>query len=69
MAATSRTGRLDRKFWQLLWNKVCWVLIELRFAKMVYEKETQSVMQRLWDETMTEFRFAEVSQILEDLQV
>jgi len=42
-------------------------LIEPRFAKMVYDENSKSVIQRLWDETMKEFEFANALQILESL--
>ena len=34
------------------------LLILLRYPRLIYAKEGQAVMERLWNETMEELRFA-----------
>jgi hypothetical protein len=67
MAAFSQTGRLNRKFQQRSRSINGLILTSYRFAKMVYDKDLKPVIQRLWDETMMEFEFANASQILASL--
>jgi hypothetical protein len=67
MAAFSQSGRLNREFQQRSRSINGRILTPYRFAKMVYDKESKPIIQRLWDETMMEFEFAHASQILASL--
>lgn len=35
---------------------------------MLYELDAEQIVQRLWDETMQEFEFAKVEEVLEGMQ-
>lgn len=40
----------------------------IRYATPAHDPQMRPVIQRLWDETMTEFEFAGAQKILEDMQ-
>jgi hypothetical protein len=60
-------GRSVGKYWMLS-RSIRELTACNRFPKMMYTAEGRASMERLWQETMTEFEFAGVKQILDSMR-
>lgn len=67
MDASAWTGIFIRKFTAALTKQVILLIYYLsyRFTNLVYLPEGKSIIDTLWEETMTEFDFAGAREILE----